>query len=336
MTTIRTIWSEHIEWRGQILKLAKADLIKEYSGTALGWSWALIKPTLTILVFWFAFTYGLRGGGAVNGYPFILWMMPGFVAWFFMGDMITGGASAIRKYRYLVTKLKFPVSTIPTFVTLSTLVVHLLLVAIVMILYVVTGHYPDIFGLIASICNQFTGTSTFYDQDKKFVYMVNAENKHELHGDTFVGKVFCGTANWFWHCISDIAGSSGSRGKGEEHIGAGLPIPFTELFQLCDFGKFENEKGQWQSFATVMTKVYEEGYDARHAATMSVPVILNELLIRAIYTIKRHFYNGLEWNKILLENNHIISKIIKAKLIIRDISDITIISCLSFLIIIAV
>lgn len=163
------------------------------------------------------------------------------------------------------------------------------------------GHYPDIFGLIASICNQFTGTSTFYDQKKKFVYMVNTEDKHELHGDTFVGKVFCGTANWFWHCISDIAGSSGSRGKGKGHIGAGLPIPFTELFQLCDFGKFENEKGQWQSFATVMTKVYEEGYDARHAATMSVPVILNELLIRAIYTIKRHFYNGLEWNKILLE-----------------------------------
>ncbi|MBQ9014750.1 MAG: ABC transporter permease [Firmicutes bacterium] len=145
MSTIRTIWSEHIEWRGQILKLAKADLIKEYSGTALGWAWALVKPTLTIMVFWFAFTYGLRGGGAVNGYPFILWMMPGFVAWFFMGDMISGGASAIRRYRYLVTKLKFPVSTIPTFVTLSTLAVHLVLVVIVMLLYIITGHFPDIY-----------------------------------------------------------------------------------------------------------------------------------------------------------------------------------------------
>ena len=56
MSTIREIWQEHVEWRGQILKLAKADIIKTYSGAALGWAWALIKPTLTIAVFWFAFT----------------------------------------------------------------------------------------------------------------------------------------------------------------------------------------------------------------------------------------------------------------------------------------
>ena len=78
MSTIRTIINEHIEWRGQILKLAKSDLSKTYSGAALGWSWALIKPTMTIAVFWFAFTFGLRFSGSVEGFPFILWMIPGF------------------------------------------------------------------------------------------------------------------------------------------------------------------------------------------------------------------------------------------------------------------
>ena len=38
MSTIRTIINEHIEWRGQILKLAKSDLSKTYSGAALGWA----------------------------------------------------------------------------------------------------------------------------------------------------------------------------------------------------------------------------------------------------------------------------------------------------------
>ncbi len=147
MSTIREIWQEHVEWRGQILKLAKADIIKTYSGAALGWAWALIKPTLTIAVFWFAFTYGLRGGGPVSGYPFILWMIPGFTAWFFMGDMLNGGANAIRRYRYLVTKMKFPVSTIPTFVTLATLAIHIALLIIVMLIFVATGHYPDIYWL---------------------------------------------------------------------------------------------------------------------------------------------------------------------------------------------
>ena len=147
MNTIKEIIREHISWRSQIFKLAKADIIKTYSGAALGWAWALIKPTMTIAVFWFAFTYGLRSGSSVNGYSFVLWMMPGFVAWFFMSDMITGGANAIRKYRYLVTKMKFPVSTIPTFVAFAYLAIHIGLLLIVMILFALTGHYPDVYWL---------------------------------------------------------------------------------------------------------------------------------------------------------------------------------------------
>ena len=145
MSTIRTIINEHIEWRGQILKLAKSDLSKTYSGAALGWAWAIIKPTMTIAVFWFAFTFGLRFSGSVDGYPFILWMIPGFIAWFYMGDMLTGGANAIRKYRFLVTKMKFPVSTIPTFVNLATLAIHIGLLIIVICIFIVTGHYPSIY-----------------------------------------------------------------------------------------------------------------------------------------------------------------------------------------------
>lgn len=147
MKTVADIISEHIQWRSQIFKLAKADIIKTYSGAALGWAWALIKPTITIFVFWFAFSIGLRGGGAVEGYPFILWMIAGFIPWFFMSDMITQGAGAIRKYSYLVTKMKFPVSTIPTFVGLSKLAIHLGLMVIVVAIYIFTGHFPDIYWL---------------------------------------------------------------------------------------------------------------------------------------------------------------------------------------------
>lgn len=147
MEALKTIISEHLEWRGQVLKLAKADIIKTYSGAALGWAWALVRPTITIAVFWFAFTYGLRGGGAVNGYPFALWMIPGFMAWFYMSDMLTQGAGAIRKYKYLVTKMKFPVSTIPTFVSVSKLAIHICLMIIVAIIFILAGHFPDIYWL---------------------------------------------------------------------------------------------------------------------------------------------------------------------------------------------
>ncbi|MDO4394002.1 MAG: ABC transporter permease [Bacillota bacterium] len=145
MNTFKHILKEHSEWRSQILLLAKADIIKTYSGAALGWAWALIKPVMTITVFWFAFTYGIRQGDSVNGYGFALWMIPGFMAWFYMSDMLQQGANAVRKYKYLVTKMKFPVSTIPTFTALAKLTIHICLMLIVCVIFVATGHMPDLY-----------------------------------------------------------------------------------------------------------------------------------------------------------------------------------------------
>lgn len=147
MTTLKTIITEHFRWRGQILKLAKSDLIKTYSGTALSWAWALIKPALTIAMLWFAFSFGLRSRADIGDFPFILWLIPGYISWWYMSDMLTKGSGSIRKYKYLVTKMKFPVSTIPTFVSMSTLAVHVGLMIIVSGIFIATGNLPDVYWL---------------------------------------------------------------------------------------------------------------------------------------------------------------------------------------------
>ncbi len=147
MSTLKEIILQHITWRRQILLLAKADIIKTYSGAALGWAWAIIKPVITISVFWFAFTYGIRSGHSVNGFPFAMWMIPGFMAWFYMNAMLTKGTTAIRNYRFLVTKMKFPVSTIPTFFSLSNLAIHLCLMVIVCLIFIATGNFPNLYWL---------------------------------------------------------------------------------------------------------------------------------------------------------------------------------------------
>ncbi|WP_165249563.1 hypothetical protein [Adlercreutzia sp. ZJ141] len=156
------------------------------------------------------------------------------------------------------------------------------------------AHYPDLIGLIASIANQFTETSTFFDSNKGIVFVSDTGKGTKLRGDTISAKVFAGFVNWLGHCMSDVAGSSGSQSRGQ-----GLPLPFTEFFQLCNFGKFPNEKGQWQSLAQVMTQVYEQGYDLRHGVATTVPVVVNDLLVRAVYTVKRHFVDGLGWSECL-------------------------------------
>ena len=70
--TLKEIISDHIKWRKQILQLAKSNIIKQYRGAAFGWAWAVIRPSITIFVFWFAFSIGLRHGKPVEGYPFFL------------------------------------------------------------------------------------------------------------------------------------------------------------------------------------------------------------------------------------------------------------------------
>ncbi|MBQ4649266.1 MAG: ABC transporter permease [Firmicutes bacterium] len=147
MSTFKEILKDHISYRKQLVKLAGADLKKTYSGSVLGWSWALIRPAILIFVFWFAFSYGLRKGSDINGYPFFLWLIAGMIPWFYMRDMITGGANSIRRYKYLVTKIKFPVATIPTFVSMALLVSHVGLVLVMILIYVTFGYMPTIYYL---------------------------------------------------------------------------------------------------------------------------------------------------------------------------------------------
>ena len=147
METIRQIIQEHISFKKQIITLAKSDIVKKYRGAALGWAWAIIKPMITLFVFWFAFTIGLRHGSDVAGYPYFLWLVAGFTPWFYMSSMITGGAGCIKKYKHLVTKMKFPVSIIPTYVNLGELLVNSALLVIAIVLFLCWGYKPDIYYL---------------------------------------------------------------------------------------------------------------------------------------------------------------------------------------------
>lgn len=144
------------------------------------------------------------------------------------------------------------------------------------------AHSPDIIGLFFSILNQFTSTSTFLSNGQLITIKTDT---YELQGSNFISKLFCGIANWFGHLMSDVAGSSGASGRG-----SGIVIPFFELFQLCNFGKFQVGEHR-NSLATVATKVFQEGYDARFGLTMAIPVVLCDLSIRLIWAIKHYFYH---------------------------------------------
>ena len=144
---ISNVFNEYKNYSSQIFKLATADLKKTYNGSALGWAWAVIKPLTTILVFWFAFSMGLRSGKNIYSVPYVLWIIAGMVPWFFLREMLTEGAGALRRYKHLVTKMTFPISTIPGFVNIAHFYVHLFLLGLMIIIYNLLGVHPSIYYL---------------------------------------------------------------------------------------------------------------------------------------------------------------------------------------------
>ncbi len=125
--------------------LAKNELIKTYKGAVIGPLWAVVKPAFTVFVYWFAFSCGIKtmrimnidlGGPDPMQMPFFTFMLIGIIPWFFIQDSITQGAKTLRTNRQFITKVKFPVSTILTYTSISRLYVHLFLVFL-MYIYVI-------------------------------------------------------------------------------------------------------------------------------------------------------------------------------------------------------
>ena len=142
------------------------------------------------------------------------------------------------------------------------------------------AHSPDIIGLFFSILNQFTSTSSFIANGQLITISTDT---FELKGRDLISRLFCGVANWFGHIMSDIAGSSGSVGRG-----TGIIIPFYELFGFCKFGEFNVGKYK-QDLATIATRAFQEGYDFRFGLAQSIPLIITDLSIRLIWALRRHF-----------------------------------------------
>jgi len=148
------------------------------------------------------------------------------------------------------------------------------------------AHNLSLLGLFFSIFDQFANTSHFISSGE-LISLQEADNNFELRGNNFSSKLFCGFVNWFGHLISDMSGSSASRGRG-----MGIPSPFwtwtNDIIAMkrklnintLDFDKSLNE---------LALQIYSNGYDLRFEATKAIPVFVNELLVRLIYSVRRLF-----------------------------------------------
>src|SRR5699024_5931493 len=153
------------------------------------------------------------------------------------------------------------------------------------------GHSPDIVGLFFSLLDQFTGKASFISDGKILrLEPIERKTKFELRGDTLIAKLFAGFSNWLGHLLSDVSGSSGTRGHMDRRRGSGIPIPFYSMLQLFDFGSIPDGDVN-KTIAEFSTTIFESGYEARFGTTMAIPVAFNELIIRLMWSMKSRFYH---------------------------------------------
>lgn len=134
LADIEGVFSEHVSFRHQILRMALLDLKRQYRGAVLSWVWTIIRPLVLLLTYWFVLKIGLKVNISKQGIDLFPWLAVGLVVWFFIQDIMIESTKAIKRYKYLVTKMKFPVAVIPTVVVLASFITH------IMILFIVLGY----------------------------------------------------------------------------------------------------------------------------------------------------------------------------------------------------
>ncbi|MDW8750903.1 hypothetical protein Q7W34_05540 [Streptococcus suis] len=128
------------------------------------------------------------------------------------------------------------------------------------------GHDP-LLGFIIGVLDIMNGQMTTIDKFGKIVVqdMPNYQDRKEEN-------IFFAIAKLLVHFKSDITTSMG------------LPAPLMGLFNLLQFGRIGEEE---KTIAQIVQGMYHAGYDFIHFATMSIPVMIIEVLVRMGYACRR-------------------------------------------------
>lgn len=142
---MRNMWTlirEIVQKRNLIWDLAKADFRKRFVGSYFGVAWMFVQPVVTVLIYFFIFQMGFKSVPPIPGVPYVIWLVPGIVPWFFFGEALNGGTGCLQEYNYLVKKVVFNVSILPVLKILSCLIVHGIFALIMVMLFFAFGRLP--------------------------------------------------------------------------------------------------------------------------------------------------------------------------------------------------
>lgn len=181
------------------------------------------------------------------------------------------------------------------------------------------AHHPTIVGLIFSLLTQFTVKSYGTDVNGSFITVPVSEKSRIFIGNDVADKLLKGTIIWFFHLVSDIAGSSSTAGLSG---GTGIPGPILSIAkELSVLPLFKNIKFNDNSLSALLSKLFNGTLFAKYDTNgkiikdtvvkfdmrgelgvvvelgkQAMPVIANECIVRAFYFIRRLACEIKEYN----------------------------------------
>lgn len=142
MNYVISLLKDVVAKRRLIADLAKADFRKRFVGSYFGVVWMFVQPMVTVAIYYFVFGIGFRNANPIEGVPYVLWLVPGIVPWFYFSEALNAGTNCLQEYSYLVKKVVFRVEILPIIKILSCLIVHLIFVVIMVGLCLCFGWAP--------------------------------------------------------------------------------------------------------------------------------------------------------------------------------------------------
>src|SRR6266567_4137642 len=120
-----------VERRSLLFQLVRRDFEQRFVGSAVGWIWGLIHPLVLLLSWVFVFQILLQQKAPAGENSYALFVFAGMLPWLLFSETVQRSAPSLLDQANLITKTVFPAEIVPVSVFLSTLISHLLALALI-------------------------------------------------------------------------------------------------------------------------------------------------------------------------------------------------------------
>ena len=132
-------WKDVWRFRGLFYFLAWRDVLVRYKQTAIGIAWSVLRPALTIGVFWFL---GWFFKIPDEGVPRIIMVTAATLPWQFFSTSFSEAANSLIANQNLLTKVYFPRIIVPVSTVIVCLIDFLISFAILIVIMAVLQYAP--------------------------------------------------------------------------------------------------------------------------------------------------------------------------------------------------